>query len=562
VRATRHGVRLALGPGRQRAVFALLAAHAGQVLSRDEIVEAVWGEHAPASASGNVYTYICGLRSQLEPDRPARRTGGLLASTAGGYALDIAPESVDTHRFAALRADAQRHAAAADPRAAVHAAGRALALWHGTPYAGVSGPFADRNRVRLADQRLSTVEQRARLLLLLGEDDDLIAELAGLVHEFPLHEPLHALLVQALHQRGRTAEAMTAYRQAALILRQELGVEPGRELRRLHQQLRAGDRTETVTLRRRLTPPPNPPAPATPRGRDNELAVLIGLLAGVRAGRGGAAWVEGGPGSGKTALLGAALARAGDVRVERHTADALHRRTPFATILDTLRLTLETTADHPAPQAEPVIAERLLAHVRARCAAGPLVLVVDDMHHADPASVRVWARLVAAGRRLPLLLIAAAPPAPGRRDLAHLRRAVSARPGRVLPLGLRPSVAPSAPLPPVRAGLASLLSGPALETLRAATLLDTDFTVAEIAALTGRRPHDLLPALDEALRAGVLVPAGDRLRFHDPGQRRALHDDIPAPMRTERAGARSRRPAGVRHGHPARRLLNRRAAGP
>jgi DNA-binding SARP family transcriptional activator len=512
VRATLDGVRLELGPARQRAVFAALAARAGRVLSRDEIVDAVWGENAPATAGGSVSTYVCGLRRLLEPDRAPRTAGRLLPSVAGGYLLDIDPDAVDTHRFAARRAEAQRYAAADDPGAAIAAAGRALALWENTPYLGISGPFAHTDRRRLADQRLSTIELRARMMLRLDQDEDLIAELTGLVDEFPLRETLHALLMRALHRRGRTAEALAVYRDTAGLLQRELGVEPGPELRHLHERLRSSNaRPAAARLRSRMILEP-PEAPATPLlSRDGDLASLDTLLAGVRAGSGGAAWIEGAPGLGKTALLTTALARSGEgLRVAWHTADEITRDVPLRTMLGSLRL------GGSIAETEAVAAERIVAHVRSRCAAGPLVLVVDDLHRADDASLRVWARLVAAARRLPLLLLAAARPTPERPELAMLRRCVAARDGKVIDL---------APLP-----------DPDIATIAA----DTDGNLADLVTLADGNPRYAEQMARAARpRAPEAAPAKRPLT---PGSASEKHP--PAPEATPTDGTGEQRPTG------------------
>src|SRR5882724_2282368 len=220
-----------LGPGRQRAVFAVLAAHAGRLVGRDELITAIWGDAPPATAAGSVYTYVSGLRRELEP--------GMLSSASGGYLLRVAPEDLDSSRFQQLRAEAAELLAAGRTREATARLDEALALWHGDAYATLAGPFVELDRQRLAELRLAA-EQRARILLDSGGDDGLVAELTGLVKDNPLHEPLHELLMRALHRAGRHAEALEVFRAARRTLVTELGVEPGPALRELQRQVLAG----------------------------------------------------------------------------------------------------------------------------------------------------------------------------------------------------------------------------------------------------------------------------------------------------------------------------------
>ena len=221
-----------LGPGRQRAIFAVLAAHAGRPVGRDELITAVWGDAPPATAAGSVYTYVSGLRRELEP--------GMLSSASGGYLLRVAPDDLDSSRFQRLRAAAAELLAAGRGRDAAARLDEALALWRGDAYATLAGPFLELDRQRLAELRLAAAEQRARVLLDYGGDDGLVAELTGLVKDNPLHEPLHELLMRALHRAGRHAEALDVFRTARRTLVSELGIEPGPALRELQRQVLAG----------------------------------------------------------------------------------------------------------------------------------------------------------------------------------------------------------------------------------------------------------------------------------------------------------------------------------
>jgi DNA-binding SARP family transcriptional activator/tetratricopeptide (TPR) repeat protein len=587
-----------LGPSRQRAVFAVLATNAGRAVSRDELIDAVWGDSAPASAGGSLHTYVSGLRRALGP------AAGRLATVPGGYQLDVSTS--DVAEFTRLRDEATARLRDDDPRGAVAALDAALALWRGEPYAGVAGPFAEQERARLAEMRLAVRERRARTLLDLGGSADLVVELQGLVREHPLHEALYELLMRALAQAGRTAEALDVYQHARRTLVDELGVEPGPALRRVQWSILEVPEAEAAAPVRVLPAHVSRPGKALV-GRTAELDVLAGLVAGLAEGRGGAVWIDGDAGIGKSELLTAAFAEVG-CQIAWGVADELGQRVPRQVLLEALGLEtmalgtrprapgLDTVTPDTRPRAlaEQVAADpdaALLGYVRDTCRRGPLVLVVDDMHWADDASMLLWGRLAAAAGRLPLLLVAASRPEPGRRDVGRLRDAVADRGGVLLELAplTAPEVetliggivgaAPGASLRALAArtegnplytremaaelvrqrsvrvvdGLAEVdgtiadrLPGSLLaavgrtlealtvdtrEVLRLAALLGMEFTAADLAALTGRSPVLLTRVCAEAVRAHVVVESGDRFTFRHPFLRQALHDAIPGPMR-------------------------------
>ncbi|GID96430.1 BTAD domain-containing putative transcriptional regulator [Amorphoplanes digitatis] len=452
---------LNLGPGRQRALFAALTANANRMVSRDELIEAVWGASAPATATGSVYTYISGLRRSLDPDRAGRGAGELLVSGSSGYLLRLSPGALDSDRFAVLCTRAAELHGAGDLAGAAARLDEALALWHGEAYGGLSGHLLEVERAHLADRRLAAVERRARIVMELG-DDGLVAELAGLARDHPLHEPLHELLMLALHRAGRHAEALEVFRAARRTLVAELGVEPGPALRDLHRRVLAGSVEPADGFGPRPVDPivPTPVARAirdglagrTLVGRDAELARLRGLTRDVAGGTGAAVWIEGEPGIGKTELLTAAFAAVGDdgCQLAWGVADELDRHVPLQVITRALGIEPDSADPRRAALAAELdggdqqeagtapAADRVLAYVRATCAVAPLVLVVDDLQWADDASVLLWDRLIAATPRMPLLLVAAARPEPNGRALARLRRGVRSRQGHALMLRALP----------------------------------------------------------------------------------------------------------------------------
>ena len=129
VRAWADEHEVALGPARQRTLFAILAANANRVVSRDELVEGIWGTSAPTTATGNIYTYISGLRRGLEPERSKWSAADVLTSGPAGYSLRLDPGALDAEQFQQLRSQAK-----ADPVRAIAHLDEALALWHGDAY--------------------------------------------------------------------------------------------------------------------------------------------------------------------------------------------------------------------------------------------------------------------------------------------------------------------------------------------------------------------------------------------------------------------------------------------
>ncbi len=313
LRAVRGGGEVDLGAAKQRAVLAVLLLARNTPVSRDQIIEAVWGDNTPTSAVNLVQTYVAGLRRALEPSRARRAPAELLTSVGDGYLLRVDPEQVDLDEFERGVATAARLRASGDLVTAATALDEALGLWRGEPLGGVAGLFAEVERGRLVERRLAVLEERAELLLLIGRGAELVPSLTTLVGEHPLRERGHGLLMRALCQAGRQAEALAVYREARRVLVEELGVEPGPELRKLQQAVLAGedpepDRpTRPMALRPAaesgpaITPAQLPRVSASLIGRDDELKRLDDLLASYP--EGGLVLVVTGPaGVGKTAL--------------------------------------------------------------------------------------------------------------------------------------------------------------------------------------------------------------------------------------------------------------------
>jgi predicted ATPase/DNA-binding SARP family transcriptional activator len=249
------GAVLPVGGPRQRSLLAFLLLHANEVVTRDALIDALWGESPPAQAQNALQVAIHGLRKVLGAER--------IETVGDGYRLRVEPVELDLHEFL------ERHQEA--PAAA-------LELWRGPALAGVDAPFAGAEAARLEDLRLTAVERRIELELDEGAHDVLVAELEGLIAEHPYRERLRGQLMLALYRAGRQVEALDAYREARRTLQDELGVEPGPELRRLEGAILRQDPELTPPERVRPVKGNLPAPPTALVGRELELAAVTGLL--------------------------------------------------------------------------------------------------------------------------------------------------------------------------------------------------------------------------------------------------------------------------------------------
>jgi len=365
-------------------------------------------------------------------------------------------------------------------------------------------------------------------------------------------------------------------------------------------------------------------------GRESELALLSGLMKQAAQGHGGAVLIEGEPGIGKSALVRAAVAEAPEAgcQVFWGAGDELGQELPLLPFLDGLRvrepsadprrmtivglLRGEVAADRGA-DVPAVLAEQLLALVTEQCAVRPVVLVIDDLQWADPASVTLWDRLARSAGQVPLLLVGMTRPAPGRIDGPELRRMVAAGSHLRLDRLAGPAVADlvaelaggqpdegllrladgaagnplyvtellaaltrnsmvavtgagvarlsAGPVPgSLSAAIANRLgfvTGPVREVLRAAALFGTEFALPDLAVVLGRETADLAPLIDQACAVGVLATSGRGLGFRHPLIRAALYEEMPAAVRAawHRDAGRALAEAGAPADRVARQLL-------
>ena len=241
VTAWRSGHEIGLGTPRQRAVLAVLAARANQAVPRDTLVDAVWGQDPPDSAANGVHVYVGGLRRALDPDRARGRPEGILVTTGYGYLLRLESRQLDTWLFGNHLAAGRRARDEGDLARSLKSLDAAIELWTAEPLTGIPGPWAVVERARLNELRLAAYEDWIDVLLRLGCHGEATARLATLVREYPLHERFHQQWMLALYRSGRQAEALTAFADARRILADEFGIDPGAELRRLHERILAAD---------------------------------------------------------------------------------------------------------------------------------------------------------------------------------------------------------------------------------------------------------------------------------------------------------------------------------
>jgi DNA-binding SARP family transcriptional activator len=253
------GEPLELGGARPRSLLAFLALNLGTAVSTDRIVEELWGEESPPSARHMVAVYTSRLRKEVGD--------GVVVTRRAGYELGLEPEQVDAVRFERLLAEGREALAVGNPDSAAAALVAGLALWKGPALADFAyEPFAQTDIARLEELRLQAEEERFEAELALGQGDALVAELEGLVAAAPLRERRRAQHMLALYRAGRQADALAAYQDARRTLVDELGIEPGSELRELERRILAQDEELLVGA---------PPAVAAPRPDSRRTVTVV-----------------------------------------------------------------------------------------------------------------------------------------------------------------------------------------------------------------------------------------------------------------------------------------------
>src|SRR5213596_2292853 len=268
--ATVEGTPIELGGQKRRALLAALLLRAGEVVRRDELIDALWGEDPPDTARNTIQVYVSQLRKLL-PE-------GMLETAPPGYRLVVETDAIDLFEFVRLSEEGRTALGTGDAARAADTLRNALALWRGAPLADLPWePFAQAEIVRLEELRLAAHEDRIDADLALGRHGQLVGELEGLVAEHPLRERLRGQLMLALYRSGRQADALAVYQRARRALVDELGIEPGELLRKLERAILEQDPSLDPPVG--ASSPRRLPVPATPLlGRERELAVLAELV--------------------------------------------------------------------------------------------------------------------------------------------------------------------------------------------------------------------------------------------------------------------------------------------
>ena len=257
---------------KQRRLFVALALHAPEAVSADALLEHLWGEQVPAGAMQALQKQISRLRRRLGDHAPVRHSGA-------GYALEIDPDAVDCCRFEELLRRARVAAGQDDSERAAADLRTALGLWRGAALADHRfDEFAQQEIGRLEELHMEAIEERIAADLALGRAADLVGELQALVAEHPLRERLRAQLMIALYRGGRQADALEVMRDGRGLLVDQLGIEPGPELRRLERMILAHD-PELLADRPSAVLATRLPAPANETiGREGEVLEISELL--------------------------------------------------------------------------------------------------------------------------------------------------------------------------------------------------------------------------------------------------------------------------------------------
>ncbi|MFE9429025.1 BTAD domain-containing putative transcriptional regulator [Kitasatospora sp. NPDC006697] len=255
-----------------RTLLAVLLLEANQPVPADRLKDALWSDHPPATAAASIHNMVAKLRGLLD-DGSADR----LRSTSLGYLLEVGPEELDTRLFERSIQQAREALLRGDWESVRQESAGALARWRGEPLAELPDlPQAHAPRLRWQEARLQALEWRITAELRLGRVDGLVPELTGLTAEHPLHEGFHAQLMLTLHGLGQRAEALTVHQRLRRALAQELGIEPGTEVKEVHQRIL---RADPAGAHPTAAAPPAPVGKRLPAGAGDTAAFPVGAPA-------------------------------------------------------------------------------------------------------------------------------------------------------------------------------------------------------------------------------------------------------------------------------------------
>ena len=572
---------IALGGTRQRALLAMLLLEAPRVVSTDRLIDELWpGERGAEKA---LQVAVSRLRKTLGRE--------LIVTRPPGYELRIDAEDLDLGRFETFAAEGRAALAAGDPAAASEKLDAALAQWRGPALADLAHEaFGQTEIARLEDLRDSAQEDRIAASLELGHEAELVPELRELIARRPLRERLRGQLMLALYRSGRQAEALDAYAHARAELVEQLGIEPGRELRGLHEAILRQEPSLDRAAR---------PVEVADRddfvGRERERGQLEAALAAALTGRGRVMLVAGEPGVGKSRLCGELMTKARSRGTTVLTgrcweAGGAPAYWPWVQILRAQMpdFEMDELQEQVSPNLDPDTArfrlfEAVTGLLKEGAQGGPSVLVLDDLHAADEPSLLLLqyvAREIAHSRLLivcafrdvdptisvPLneaLAELAREPHVNRISLSGLTepdvakfieisRGFGAEPREVKAIHDRTEGNPlfvgevvrlveaegSVNIPPgVRSAIGrrvARMTEPCIDLLGPASVFGREFRPDALAELCGVSPDQLLDTLDEAMVERVVeeVPGGPgRLRFGHVLIRDTLYEELPPGRR-------------------------------
>jgi DNA-binding SARP family transcriptional activator/tetratricopeptide (TPR) repeat protein len=374
-----------LGPARARCLLAILLLTPRTIVPAETLIDRLWDTQPPPKARESLSAYVARLRAAL---RQAVGDRVQLVGRAGGYVLDVDPETADVHQFRRLRQQADDLAASGDYEQAATLLREADGLWHGQALAGMRGDWIARMRDSLEEERRAAILDRVGYELQLGRHAELVGELRHLLAEYPLDETLVAHQMTALYRSGRPADALSLYRETRSRLVDEQGTEPGPVLSELHQRVLARDPELAAT------PPGQRPGRAAPAdtlppetaefvGRRKELELLTGEYGTAP----GIAIIEGMPGVGKTALAVRAARLVsgqypdGTLYLNLHSGDPGGRSLDPAEALQRLLRKMSV----PATQIPDTLGSRV-ALWRAQLSRRRAIVILDDA--ASPDQIR------------------------------------------------------------------------------------------------------------------------------------------------------------------------------
>lgn len=418
------GAAVDVGGAQRRALLAQLILVPGRTVSVDALCDGIWGDRLPSSAVKSVQVHVSRLRRILPPDA--------LRTRPPGYVLDVAVEDTDLGRFRADAAEGRGLLAGGLAAEAAAILGRALERWRGPALADVATyPFAAGAVAQLEEARLAATEDRIQAELELGRHLVLVSELEALVRAHPWREPLWGHLMVALHRSGRHADALAAYQRLRHQLLEELGLDPGPELQRLEREVLEQSPTLDLAAAGAASSGSTPARTMARSARSYTLRTRgpvvgrIDALSRLAAGRaavsetGGAATVAitGEEGMGKTEVVAAFVEQLADdtvVVAGRCREELVVPYGPWIELLRQLDLHAELELiqgidpETEAPERRRArLFEGVVEGLRDQASAAPLVLVVDDLHWADDATVSLLLHVIEAVIDDPVLVILA-----------------------------------------------------------------------------------------------------------------------------------------------------------